>query len=162
MSQHNESLVRKRPYIFGQLYKMLFSLQLRSVITTLAVLLVLMDQGRSLEEALTRLSGAKTVAGRMEAYGAETQPRVVIDYAHTPDALEKALSACRCHCAGKLWVVFGCGGDRDAGRRRGPAIVSNSVCHLVGAYVFVNMFSRIFNCSFLGKFKLIGCKQVIA
>jgi UDP-N-acetylmuramoyl-L-alanyl-D-glutamate--2,6-diaminopimelate ligase len=83
----------------------------------LAVLLVLMEWGMSLDMALSRLEEVKTVAGRMESFGTPEQPMVVIDYAHTPDALEKALLACREHTQGKLWVVFGCGGDRDRGKR---------------------------------------------
>jgi UDP-N-acetylmuramoyl-L-alanyl-D-glutamate--2,6-diaminopimelate ligase len=45
------------------------------------------------------------------------KPLAVIDYAHTPDALAKALDAVREHCRGLLWCVFGCGGDRDPGKR---------------------------------------------
>jgi UDP-N-acetylmuramoyl-L-alanyl-D-glutamate--2,6-diaminopimelate ligase len=56
-------------------------------------------------------------AGRMQRLGGEGQPLVVIDYAHTPDALEKALAALRAHVAGRLICVFGCGGDRDRGKR---------------------------------------------
>ena len=48
---------------------------------------------------------------------AKDKPLAVIDYAHTPDALAKALGALREHCRGKLWCVFGCGGDRDPGKR---------------------------------------------
>jgi UDP-N-acetylmuramoyl-L-alanyl-D-glutamate--2,6-diaminopimelate ligase len=57
------------------------------------------------------------VSGRMQRFGGEKSPTVIVDYAHTPDALEKVLQALRLHCKGKLWCVFGCGGDRDSGKR---------------------------------------------
>lgn len=57
------------------------------------------------------------VSGRMEIFTAVHKPTVIVDYAHTPDALDKALSATKEHCHGKLWVIFGCGGDRDKGKR---------------------------------------------
>lgn len=68
-------------------------------------------------QALKSLAKLKTVRGRMESFGNDSQPKVVVDYAHTPDALEKALSELREHCRGKLYCVLGCGGDRDRGKR---------------------------------------------
>ena len=55
--------------------------------------------------------------GRMELFSQKDLPMVVVDYAHTPDAIQAALESCRVHCQGELWIVFGCGGDRDQSKR---------------------------------------------
>lgn len=62
------------------------------------------------------LSRVLPVPGRMQPV-AGAGKQAVIDYAHTPDALSSALSTLKKHCPGRLWVVFGCGGDRDRGKR---------------------------------------------
>lgn len=64
------------------------------------------------------------VIGRMELFQVPNKAKVVVDYAHTPDALEKALAALRVHCSGKLWAIFGCGGDRDTGKRPMMAVTA--------------------------------------
>jgi UDP-N-acetylmuramoyl-L-alanyl-D-glutamate--2,6-diaminopimelate ligase len=86
---------------------------------SLVVLGCLLSLGVSLAEAAEALTGCKPAPGRMEVVktDAPNKPTVVVDYAHTPDALAKALSAAREHCEGALWCVFGCGGDRDSGKR---------------------------------------------
>ena len=83
----------------------------------LLVLGVLLGWNLSLAESLHRLQQVRPVAGRMQCFGGKEQPLVVVDYAHTPDALEKALQTAREYVAGKLICVFGCGGDRDKGKR---------------------------------------------
>jgi len=83
----------------------------------LMVLAVLLATGQSLSIAAAKLAGIKPVIGRMERFGGETAPLVFVDYAHTPDALDKVLGSVRKHCQQALWVVFGCGGNRDAGKR---------------------------------------------
>jgi len=85
----------------------------------LVVLGCLVSLGISLQEASAALAECSAPPGRMEVIepAAQGKPTAVIDYAHTPDALAKALGALREHCRGKLWCVFGCGGDRDAGKR---------------------------------------------
>ena len=87
-----------------------------NLLATLATLLTL---GLPFAEALARLARTATVPGRMERLGGGSgQPLAVIDYAHTPHALEQVLSALREHGqTGRLWCVFGCGGDRDPGKR---------------------------------------------
>ena len=84
----------------------------------LAVLGALMALDMEFDAGLRALSRARTVPGRMECFGGGAElPLVVVDYAHSPDALEKALTAARAHCRGRLWCVFGCGGERDRGKR---------------------------------------------
>ncbi|HQX78799.1 MAG TPA: UDP-N-acetylmuramoyl-L-alanyl-D-glutamate--2,6-diaminopimelate ligase [Steroidobacteraceae bacterium] len=84
----------------------------------LAVLAVLLACDIPLAAALRALGACAAPPGRMESFGGEQgAPLAIVDYAHTPDALEKALAAARAHCSGRLSVVFGCGGDRDPGKR---------------------------------------------
>ena len=83
----------------------------------LAVLATLLASDVSLADAVKALLTLKPVAGRMQQYGGGALPLVVIDYAHTPDALEQVLKSLRAQTKGQLVCVFGCGGDRDSGKR---------------------------------------------
>ncbi|MDA8361226.1 MAG: UDP-N-acetylmuramoyl-L-alanyl-D-glutamate--2,6-diaminopimelate ligase [Gammaproteobacteria bacterium] len=83
-----------------------------------AVLCALLAMGWCVSDAIAALATVGPVAGRMERFViGPARPLVVIDYAHTPDALEQALKAVRRHTAAAIWCVFGCGGDRDQGKR---------------------------------------------
>lgn len=73
--------------------------------------------GYSLKDACNALATAQGAPGRMERLGLAHTPQIIIDYAHTPDALESALKAAKVHCKRKLWCVFGCGGNRDKEKR---------------------------------------------
>lgn len=88
-----------------------------NVENTLLVMGVLLAWGVPLRTVLQRIEALQAVPGRMELFGSDDQPAVVVDFAHTPDALEKVLDSLRPHATGKLCVVFGCGGDRDRGKR---------------------------------------------
>ncbi len=81
-----------------------------------ATLAVLVGLGHELPEAAELLKNVQPVPGRMERFS-RLGLTAVVDYAHTPDALASVLRSLRRHCEGKLWVVFGCGGDRDPGKR---------------------------------------------
>lgn len=94
--------------------KLLGAFNVTNLLTALATLLTL---GYDFSELISVADQLKPVAGRMEVFAKINCPTVVVDYAHTPDALEKALDALKIHQTGRLWCVFGCGGDRDRGKR---------------------------------------------
>ncbi len=91
-----------------------------NVANLLAVAAVLLDAGLTPQAVAERLAALTPPAGRLEKIGGHNEPLVVVDYAHTPDALESALNAlrpvARARGAG-LTAIFGCGGDRDSGKR---------------------------------------------
>ncbi|UBO74491.1 UDP-N-acetylmuramoyl-L-alanyl-D-glutamate--2,6-diaminopimelate ligase [Aeromonas rivuli] len=92
-----------------------------NVLAAMGVMLVL---GHEFEQLLATAPRLQGVTGRMECFGGGQVPLAVVDYAHTPDALEKALQALRVHCEGRLWCIVGCGGDRDSGKRPMMAAVA--------------------------------------
>jgi UDP-N-acetylmuramoyl-L-alanyl-D-glutamate--2,6-diaminopimelate ligase len=83
----------------------------------LTVIAMLLDWGLAPEQVTGALGRVHAAPGRMETFGGGRAPLTVVDYAHTPDALRKALGAARAHARKRLVVVFGCGGDRDPGKR---------------------------------------------
>ncbi len=88
-----------------------------NVTNLLLALATLLATNHSMAELLAKAPQLQAVIGRMEVFQDTDKAMIVVDYAHTPDALEKALRALRVHCDGKLWCIFGCGGDRDSGKR---------------------------------------------
>ncbi|MBS0387618.1 MAG: UDP-N-acetylmuramoyl-L-alanyl-D-glutamate--2,6-diaminopimelate ligase [Proteobacteria bacterium] len=93
----------------------------------LTVLGVLLASGVPLPTACEVLAACEAPPGRMQLSGGGRLPLAIVDYAHTPDALDKALRAARAHCSGRLLCVFGCGGDRDRGKRPEMARVAESL-----------------------------------
>ena len=79
---------------------------------------ILIAHGFGIDQIVAALARIEAPAGRMQVLrGGADRPTVVIDFAHTPDALEQVLRALRDHCTGSVACVFGCGGDRDRGKR---------------------------------------------
>ena len=91
-----------------------------NVMNLLGVLGALMALGHALKDIVPLCATIQAAPGRMQRFGGDAAPLAVVDFAHTPDALEKTLQALRPIAAargGRLVCVFGCGGDRDAGKR---------------------------------------------
>lgn len=89
-----------------------------NVYNLLAVISGLVGSGLPIQKVIKQVSHISQVPGRMERLGTKLTPQVFIDYAHTPDALKKALRTLKDQTEGKLVCVFGCGGDRDKGKRK--------------------------------------------
>ncbi|MGJ8513675.1 UDP-N-acetylmuramoyl-L-alanyl-D-glutamate--2,6-diaminopimelate ligase [Carnimonas bestiolae] len=94
--------------------KLLGRFNLDNALLAIATLYAL---GDPLDDLLSASNSLCAVPGRMERVAVAGAPLVVVDYAHTPDALENALAALSDHAKGKVWCLFGCGGDRDPGKR---------------------------------------------
>jgi len=98
----------------------------------LAVAGVLLALGVDFARVAALLPRLEPIPGRMNRLGGSAaQPLVVVDYAHTPDGLEQALSSLRQHTAGRLLCVFGCGGDRDRGKRPQMAAIAGRLADQV-------------------------------
>ena len=97
----------------------------------LAVLGSLLALGVDAGAAVEQVAQLQPPAGRMQRLGGGDLPLVVVDYAHTPDALEKALTALHQHAAGRVVCIFGCGGDRDNGKRPMMARVAEQFAEAV-------------------------------
>lgn len=83
----------------------------------LAALGLVLASGLTIHDCLDTFPRLTCATGRLERVATHNEAHFYVDYAHTPDALEKALTNLRPFTTGKLWVVFGCGGNRDAGKR---------------------------------------------
>jgi UDP-N-acetylmuramoyl-L-alanyl-D-glutamate--2,6-diaminopimelate ligase len=105
-----------------------------NVSNVLGILGVLLGKGVAWRAALDAIESLTAVPGRMQQLGGQDTPLVVIDYAHTPDALEKTLAALRQVArqrGGQLWCLFGCGGDRDSGKRPQMGAAAERADHVV-------------------------------
>lgn len=105
-----------------------------NVSNTLAVMGTLLAKGVALKAAVDAIEALQPAPGRMQQMGGQDAPMVVIDYAHTPDALEKTLDALHQVAqerGGALWCVFGCGGDRDPGKRPQMGKIAQAAGHVL-------------------------------
>ena len=97
---------------------LLGTFNIENVIQTIALFL---SHGFSMSKIQTIIEGMKAPSGRMESVDVDNNhllPKVLVDFSHTPDALKLSLQSIRDHYDGKIWCVFGCGGDRDRGKRK--------------------------------------------
>ncbi|EKD92430.1 MAG: hypothetical protein ACD_29C00011G0002 [uncultured bacterium] len=114
------------PFGFGSFYlPLLGKFNIQNSLAVLGVLGILKMPFRSILKKMTQL---QNVTGRMQLYQFKNTPRVIVDFAHTPDALENILKTLRNHSDQKLWCVFGCGGDRDRTKRPKMGKIAETYC----------------------------------
>ena len=105
-----------------------------NVSNVLGIIGILLAKGIALNAVIAAVEALTSVPGRMQQLGGGEAPLIVIDYAHTPDALEKTLTTLRevaNERGGELWCVFGCGGDRDAGKRPQMGRAAMAADHII-------------------------------
>ncbi len=118
-----------------------------------------MASGISFEDAVSALPSLVPARGRMELVGySQSGAAIAIDYAHSPDALKNALSSFRKHCDGKLALVFGCGGDRDQGKREEMGRIA---CDLADFIVVTDDNPRTENPAAIRKDVIKGCPKAL-
>lgn len=102
-----------------------------NVQNAMVALAVMLECGIDFEQAIANLQKLQTVPGRMELFASDHGPSVIVDFAHTPDALQQVLESLKAHVDGRLYCVFGCGGDRDKGKRPQMGTVAESLADVV-------------------------------
>ncbi|WP_416306126.1 UDP-N-acetylmuramoyl-L-alanyl-D-glutamate--2,6-diaminopimelate ligase [Neptunicella sp. SCSIO 80796] len=112
--------------------------------------------GMTLEQIELVAPQLKSIAGRMEIFSSTNYAPLVVDYAHTPDALHQALVALRKHCTGELWCMFGCGGDRDKGKR---PLMGEMAERFADHVLITNDNSRSESAQQIAEDILAGCQQ---
>jgi UDP-N-acetylmuramoyl-L-alanyl-D-glutamate--2,6-diaminopimelate ligase len=117
---------------------------------------VLAAQQVAIADIVPHIPAIKTVMGRMETFSQRDKATTVVDYAHTPDGLKQALIACRQHCTGDIWLIFGCGGDRDKGKRAEMGEIAEQLADHV---VITNDNPRTEAPEFIAQDILSGCKR---
>jgi len=98
--------------------------QVYNVMTALGLAIAV---GISIEKCIDAIPKLKAAPGRLELAGKKGNAKIFVDYAHTPDALENAIKSIRSSCKNKLHVLFGCGGDRDPGKRSLMGKIANDL-----------------------------------
>jgi len=108
---------------FGIRSGLLGRFNLSNLLAVVSVAIAKKDVGK-IEQRIQKI---KAVDGRMEVLQADGKPTAIVDYAHTPDALKNVLEALKPHCQGRIYLVFGCGGDRDVGKRSEMAEIAETL-----------------------------------